>query len=147
MDISIFTPEVTERAITPTANAPVAIKPIAASELILDESLILNSKKAEIITIGIANSIGAIFKTVAIAKAPNATCDKPSPIMEYRFKTNGTPKSEEHTANGIPARNARKTNGNENISIKKSKFNSLITCNCLMKCISDFSASVTHFYK
>ena len=42
------------------------------------------------------------FKTVAIASAPKATCDKPSPMNEYLFKTNVTPSRDEHKAMSTP---------------------------------------------
>ena len=34
--------------------------------------------------------------------APKATCERPSPINEYRFNTSVTPKSEEHNAIRTP---------------------------------------------
>ena len=37
-------------------------------------------------------------KTVATAIAPKATCERPSPINEKRFKTSVTPNNEEHKA-------------------------------------------------
>ena len=40
-------------------------------------------------TMGRANSNGASPRTVAMAKAPKPTCDKPSPIMELRRRNSG----------------------------------------------------------
>ena len=42
------------------------------------------------------------LKIVATAIAPKATCESPSPINEYRFKTSVTPKREEQSAIKTP---------------------------------------------
>ena len=50
-------------------------------------------------------------KTVATAIAPNATCERPSPINEKRFKTSVTPNNEEHKAIKTPTIKAYCTKG------------------------------------
>ena len=66
----------------PTAKAPVEIIAMAASPLILLFSLRRSNKNAAKITMGIVTFRGAQFIAVAIANAPNPTCESPSPIME-----------------------------------------------------------------
>ena len=46
-------------------------------------------------------------KTVATAIAPKATCERPSPINEKRFKTSVTPNNEEHKAIKTPTIKAK----------------------------------------
>lgn len=48
-----------------------------------------------------------------MAIAPNAMCDKPSPIYENLFSTNVAPNSEAHRATKTPTINARMTKGKE----------------------------------
>ncbi len=43
------------------------------------------------------------LSTVAMAIAPKATCDRPSPMNERRFKTSVTPSRDEHSAISTPA--------------------------------------------
>ena len=63
------------------------------------------------ITTGIATASGATFNAAATASAPNPTCDRPSPIIEYLFNTRLTPKSAEHKETRIPTVNALTING------------------------------------
>lgn len=51
------------------------------------------------------------FKIVPIAMAPNATCDRPSPMKLNLFNTRVTPSSEEHNAMSTPTIIAYLTNG------------------------------------
>ena len=50
-------------------------------------------------------------KTVATAIAPKATCERPSPINDKRFKTSVTPNNEEHKAIKTPTIKAYCTKG------------------------------------
>ena len=49
--------------------------------------------------------------TAAMAIAPNATWESPSPMKEKRFSTSVTPSSDEHRAISTPTTNAYRTNG------------------------------------
>ena len=105
-----------ETKMTPKARELVDTKAIAASPCILFFSLSLNSKTAAKITTGIDTVSGAQFITTAIDKAENPTCDRPSPIMEYRFKTKLTPKIAQQKETKIPTISARNMKGYCNIS-------------------------------
>ena len=58
------------------------------------------------ITTGIANFKGAIPHAIAIDNAPKDTCDRPSPIIEYLFRTKLTPRSAAHNETNIPPKKA-----------------------------------------
>ena len=45
---------------------------------------------------------GATFIATAIVRAAKATCDSPSPIIEYLFNTKLTPNKAEHKATNPP---------------------------------------------
>ena len=77
----------------------------------------LSKKKAAIITIGIENLIGANPKAIAMDNAPNETCDKPSPIIEYLFKTRLTPKRAAQSDTNNPPIKALCINPWANISL------------------------------
>ena len=105
-----------------TKNVPIASD--EADRIAINESpdifellFIFNTKNETIITSGIENSIGAIPRMVANATLPKATCDKPSPIMEYLLKTSDTPTKAAHSDNNKPTINALCMNVYENISI------------------------------
>ena len=66
-----------------------------------------------------------VFKTDAIAMAPNAVCESPSPIYESLLRTKVTPSNEETMAIIMPAINAYCTNENEKYIFMVSR-NSLI---------------------
>ena len=53
-------------------------------------------------TTGMDTGSGAHPQATATDKAPKDTWLRPSPIMEYRFSTRGTPKSAAHTDTKIP---------------------------------------------
>jgi hypothetical protein len=89
---------------------PVEISAITLSPLSLLFSLIRRSKNAAIITTGIAIFKGARFAAVATAIAPKATCERPSPIIEYFFRTRPTPKSAAQRATSTPEITARQRN-------------------------------------
>ena len=67
---------------------------------------------ADIIVTGITMiALLVILNIDAMAIAPNATCESPSPIKENLFKTSVTPRSDEHKAIKVPTINAYLTNG------------------------------------
>ena len=61
---------------------PVEISAMAASPLTRLFWAIHSIRTDARITIGMATAIGAAFRAVARARAPNPTWDSPSPIME-----------------------------------------------------------------
>lgn len=87
---------------TPMAMELADITAIAESPRILLFSFSRSNKKATIITIGKEKYIGENWNIVAIAKAPKATCERPSPIIEYFFNTNVTPSKEAHSEIRVP---------------------------------------------
>ena len=101
-------PEPSEIKTTPTANAPLEIKAIAESPLILEFDLTLNRRIDVIVTTGTDTKSGEKFKTDAKARAPNPTCERPSPIIEYLFRTKGMPKSAAQSDTIIPTTKALK---------------------------------------
>ena len=72
--------------------------------------------KGEFLANGIENSSGANPNTVAMAKAPNPTCESPSPIMEFFLRTSDTPINDAHSEIIIPTINALVIKSYENIS-------------------------------
>ena len=60
-------------------------------------------RMAQITVTGITKSISSVrFRMPAMAIAPKATWDRPSPMKEKRFSTSVTPSSEEHSAISTP---------------------------------------------
>ena len=57
------------------------------------------------------NHSGAKPQASATASAPKETWLSPSPIIEYRFSTSGTPSSAAHSETKIPTANARTMKG------------------------------------
>ena len=100
-----------EITITPTASELVEISAIAASPLIRLFPRIRRRRTAATITTGIATASGATFRDAAIARAPNPTWERPSPIMEYLFSTRLTPRRAEHSATSAPTVKARTMKG------------------------------------
>ena len=87
---------------------------IAASPLILAFWLAHSSSTAHSTVTGITRiMLFCKCKTVAIASAPNATWESPSPMTEKRFSTSVTPSSEEQSAINTPAINAYRTKEND----------------------------------
>ncbi len=117
----------------PKAKELADIKAIAASPCILFFSLSLKSKTAAKITTGIETKSGAQFMTTAIDRAEKPTCDKPSPIIEYRFKTKLTPKIAQQKETKIPTTNALNMKGYCSISLAKSNNFRLLPKNVYMK--------------
>ena len=98
----------------PTASEPTEIIATLASPFILELSFAHKIKIAQIIVMGRTNTVAfVIFKTEAIAIAPKAVCESPSPMYENRFKTRVTPKSEDESEIIIPATNAYTTKEKE----------------------------------
>ena len=94
----------------PIASEPTEIMAIAASPLILVLFPVLSSNTAQITVAGRTKSISLVkFSTAAIAIAPKAVWESPSPINEKRFKTSVTPRSEEHRAISTPTIKAYRT--------------------------------------
>ena len=91
----------------PIASALADIKAIAESPWILEFSSNLKIKNDTKITTGIATGSGANPRTEARAKAPNATCDKPSPSMEFLRNTSGVPTNAAERDMSTPATKAR----------------------------------------
>ena len=71
-----------ETVMTPIASAELEIRPMAASPLILLDSFMRSSRKAASTTTGIVKASGAKPSAAAIAREPNPTWERPSPIME-----------------------------------------------------------------
>ena len=79
---SVFIPVVSEMVSTPMASALVEMSAIAASPLILLDSLSRSSRNAASTTTGMETASGASPIAIATASEPKPTCDSPSPIME-----------------------------------------------------------------
>ena len=106
--------EVEKRFITkyPIAKAPTDSIAIAESPFNLVFCPVRRSNTAASIVTGIIKIVSFDnLKIVAIAIAPNATWDNPSPIKENLFNTRDTPNKEEHSAINTPTINAYLTNG------------------------------------
>ena len=114
--ISVFTPLVIDIINVPIASELDEISAIAESPCILLFSFSFNIRKDASMTIGSANSNGAKCNTVAIANAPNPTCDSPSPIIEFLFKTIVIPIKDEQIDISIPTIKALTIKLYENIS-------------------------------
>ena len=95
----------------PIANAEADTTAMAASAPSLLRSVIRSSPRAARTTTGMDTGRGAHPQATATDSAPKDTWLRPSPIMEYRFSTRGTPKSAEHTDTKIPTTKARTING------------------------------------
>lgn len=95
----------------PMARDPAEIIAIAASLLIFPFPVIRRSRTAAAATTGIDTARGAQLKATAIESAPKETWDSPSPIIEYRFSTRLTPRSDAQSEIQIPPIIARTRNG------------------------------------
>ena len=79
----------------------------AASPLIFVFMPVRRRSIAAIAVTGITTAISATgVNTAAIAIAPKATWDNPSPMKEKRLRTSVTPSNAEHKDISIPAANA-----------------------------------------
>jgi hypothetical protein len=96
----------------PTASEPTESIAIAASPFIFGFCPVLKISIAAIIVTGIT-TIDVLVRSniVAIANAPNATWESPSPIYEKRLSTSVTPKSDEQSAIRVPTISAYLTKG------------------------------------
>ena len=80
---------------------------MAASPLICVRAPVRSRRMALRIVTGRTRSISFVrLRTLAIAMAPKATCERPSPIKEKRFRTSVTPSSEEQSAMRTPTMSA-----------------------------------------
>ena len=95
----------------PMARAEADTTAMAASAPSLLRSVIRSSPRAARTTTGMETGSGAHPQATATDSAPKDTWLRPSPIMEYRFSTRGTPKSAAHTDTKIPTTKARTMNG------------------------------------
>ena len=87
----------------PTASEPTEIIATAASPLILVFCPVRRSRTAHRTVTIMTNGISPVsFRTPAIAMAPNATWDSPSPMKEKRLSTSVTPSKEEQSAISTP---------------------------------------------
>ena len=59
--------------------------------------------------------------TIAMQRAPNATCERPSPIKESLLRTIVVPKSEAQSAISVQTINAFLTMGRDKYSVNKVK--------------------------
>jgi hypothetical protein len=102
-------PETGKRFISmyPKAKAPTEIIAIAASPFTFELLPFFKIRIAVSTVIGRISIILFVkLSTVAMARAPKATCDNPSPMYENLFNTRVTPSSDEHRAINIPTINA-----------------------------------------
>lgn len=113
----MLTPFVTDIINVPIAKELDDIKAIAESPCILLFSFNFNIRKEASVTIGKAKVKGVKCRTVASAKAPNPTCDNPSPIIEFLFRTSVIPINDEQIEIRIPTIKALTIKLYENISI------------------------------
>ena len=96
----------------PIARAPTEAIARIESPAILVNLDVQSIRIAHIIIMGKTTSISLFMrKTVAKAKAPKATWDNPSPINEYLFRTNITPKRDAQRAIKMPVIKAYLING------------------------------------
>ena len=107
---SVFMPEVTDMTSTPSAREPVDMRAMAASPFMAAELLRRSSNTAATTTTGMATPSSDAPNTDATASAPKPTWDRPSPIMEYRFKTRLTPRSAAQRDTSRPTMSARTMN-------------------------------------
>ena len=106
-------PELENMLITryPMARAPAESIAIAASPLTFPFCPVFKRRIAQRTVMGrTINILFVMFITVAIAKAPKATCERPSPIKENLLSTRTTPKSAEQSAISTPTMRANQTN-------------------------------------
>ena len=113
----------------PKANAPTDSMAITASPFTLELFPFFS------ISIAVSTVIGRMIiillvklRTVAMARAPKATCDNPSPIYENLLSTSITPSSEEHSAINVPTIKAYLTYGKV---IYKVNFSNILPPPCL----------------
>ena len=111
LSTSVVMPVVRLVTTTPMASAEALTTAMAASAPMRLFSVIRSSPSAARITTGMDTGSGAQPQASAMLSAPKDTWLSPSPIMEYRFSTSGTPSSAAHSATRIPTTNARRMNG------------------------------------
>ena len=80
---------------------------MAASPLIFVFCPVRSSSTALTMVMAITSGISLVIcSTAAMAMAPNATWDRPSPMKENRFSTSVTPSREEQSAISTPTMRA-----------------------------------------
>ena len=95
----------------PTDSDTAEIIAMAASLFTFALSVILKRKNAASATTGIDSLSGDQPTAMAMDSAPKDTGLSPSPIMEYRLSTSGTPSSAAHSDSSTPAAKARTIKG------------------------------------
>ena len=96
---------------TPTASEEADTTAMAASAPMRLRSVIRSSPSAATMTTGMDTGSGAQPQASATDSAPKDTWLSPSPIMEYRLSTSGTPSSAAHSDSSTPAAKARTMKG------------------------------------
>ena len=95
----------------PSASAEAEVTAMAASAPMRLFSVRRSSPSAARMTTGIETCSGDHPHASAMASAPNETWLSPSPIIEYRLSTSGTPSSAAHSETRTPTTKARTMNG------------------------------------
>jgi len=101
--------EVEKRFISryPMASAPTEIMATAASPLIFVFCPVRSSRTAQTTVTPSVRGISSVSpSTAAIAIAPKATWESPSPMKENLFSTSVTPRSDEQSAISTPTMSA-----------------------------------------
>ena len=100
-------PEVLEITSTPRAREEALTTAMAASLFHRGLSATRRRRKAAATTTGMEKYSGVNPRAAAMARAPKDTWLRPSPIMEYRFRTKGTPSRAAQRLTSTPATRAR----------------------------------------
>ena len=96
----------------PKASAPTEIMAIAASPFTFVFAPVRSSNIALTIVTGSTIIVSFVkLSTAAMAIAPKATCERPSPMKEKRLSTKVTPRSDEQSAIRMPTIKAYLTIG------------------------------------
>ena len=111
LSTSVVRPVVRLVTTTPAASDEALTTAMAASAPMRLFSVIRSSPSAASTTTGMDTGSGAQPQASAMLSAPKDTWLRPSPIMEQRFSTSGTPSSAAHRAMRTPTTNARRING------------------------------------
>ena len=96
---------------TPAARDEADTTAMAASAPMRLFSVSRSRPRAAKITTGMDTGSGAQPQATAMDRAPKDTWLRPSPIMEYRLSTRGTPSSAAHRDTRMPTTKARTIKG------------------------------------
>ena len=96
-------PVVREITKIPMASAEALTAAMAASLFQWGWLAIRSRKNGAKMTTGMEKYNGVTPSATAMASAPKETWLRPSPIMEYRFRTSGTPNRAAHRLTSTPA--------------------------------------------